>query len=278
MNVDELAREAATALAERLPEAAGSATDTLMTLIINRLEESKTGTRALDALRSQPDDPAERDLAATVIADEFVRDSRFAARVGAALDRPNSQTSAVALGAGSRLRGEVAGGNIDKSKQYHIGSIRFGTGGLTALIAVGVLAAGGGGVATTAAIQQSQSDKQISEAHKGSHFGAASTSADLDEDQAVAGSGDKVADITFNYSQLTATGGAQIAPLPAGVVTSFKACTDAIDEHATRVIKNIKEGDVICIRTSLHAIVGATVSGVELGGQIISLDYAYWTA
>jgi hypothetical protein len=60
----------------------------------------------------------------------------------------------VTVGSHSVFRGDVAGGGIDRSKRYHIGSIRFGGGGLIALVAAGLIAVSGGGVVAYTVLQE----------------------------------------------------------------------------------------------------------------------------
>lgn len=131
MDIDEIAAEAASALAARL---GANAADELTTLLGGRLSSSRAGANALAILRDNPDSSDAQALATGVLGDELARDPEFAAELARALGRPTTQISHVTLGGHSVVRGDVAGGNIDKSKRFRIGSVRFGGGGLTALI------------------------------------------------------------------------------------------------------------------------------------------------
>jgi hypothetical protein len=89
-----------------------------------------------------------------VLADEMLRDPHFATQVAETLGRPPTPASGVTVGSHSVFRGDVAGGSIDRSKRYHIGSMRFGGGGLTALIAVGLIAVSGSGAVAYTVFQE----------------------------------------------------------------------------------------------------------------------------
>jgi hypothetical protein len=254
VELSELAGQAVDELARRLPNLAGSAADALVDLINARLGATRTGSRALDSLRANPTGEAERELANAVLGDEMQRDPAFAASVAQHLGRPELRQSSVTLGTGNIVRGDVAGRDIDKSKRYHIGSIRFGGGGLTALIAIAVLGAGGGGVAAYNAIQ-GITEPTLVETRTGSEVTIANSSYDLDaEDFRVTAQGgdddgDKIVDVTFGTAKISSTGGAIVAPLRSGVVPSPDSCGSALRGEAVPTISALKAADVVCVRT-----------------------------
>jgi len=281
IDVNELADEAVAAVAERLPNLAGSAADALVNLVTSRLTGSRTGTRALESLRANPSGPAEQELANAVLGDELHRDPEFAAAVARALGRPQVQQSSVTLGTRNVVKGDVAGGNIDKSKRYHIGSIRFGGGGLTALIAVAVLGAGGGGAAVYNAYR-ADAGPPLVQTRSGSGVAIGGTSYDFDAAElrvtAEGGDddGDRIVDVAFGDAAVSSTGGARIAPLPAGVVPSPTTCGDALDNRAVPSISELSVADVVCVRTSRGSIAAVTISGMQAGGRVYSIDFAYF--
>jgi hypothetical protein len=293
MDIDRLATDVVAAVAERLPNLAGAAADVLVDLATARLSDSRAGSRALDALRARPTGEDEQAAVAAVLADEMMRDPLFAARAAETLGMPQSQTSSVTVGSHSVMRGDVAGGSIDRSKRYHVGSMQFGGGGLTALIAVGLIAVGGGGTVAYTVLQepaqqaqprnpidparsQPQGPAEPAQAQSGGTLLSKGASTDLDDIRGPA-SGDKVADLVSGApGEVTATSGARMASLSASLVPSPATCATAIDKQATRTIKNLSPGDTICVVTSRDAIVGATVTDVN--DVLLSLDYAYWAS
>ncbi len=280
MNVDELATEAVNVIAQRLPELTDAAGDALVAVIRDRLERSRSGTRAMESLHRNPGGTQERELAAAVLADELMRDPDYAKRLASVLGRPQipTQRSTVTVGGGSVVRGDVAGGNIDKSKRFHIGSIRFGGGGMTALIVAGLLGLGGGGAAIYSEVTQpSYAEDSLSDT-KVTISGSSFDVDDVRDAEGQATNKDNVADLTAARTGFIATGGAAVGPLNAGVVPTPGTCDSAIDAHGKRTVENVHAGDVFCVRTSKGAVAAVTVSkATDAAGTIIyTLDYAYW--
>ena len=231
-DLSELAGQVVDELAQRLPNLAGAAADALVDLISTRLRATRTGSRALDSLRTNPTGAAERELANAVLGDEMQRDPRSPPPWPSILGRPQVQQSGVRLGTGNIVKGDIAGRDIDKSKRYHIGSIRFGGGGLTALIAIAVLGAGGGGVAAYNAIQGT-TERTLVETRTGSEVAISNSSYDVDAEyfrvtaQGGDDDGDKIVDVTFGTARISSTGGATVAPLRSGIVPSPNSCGNA---------------------------------------------------
>lgn len=143
---------------------ADHAIDDLYRLIARRLSQTPTGTRVLGALQQQPAAPAARQQARDVLLDEAHADARFARELGEAV-RGAAVTNMASPGAtyGSisnqgigniavQAGGDAAVAGRDlKIRKYHIGSIRFGTGGLVSGVALLVTVLGGGTAAVVAA-------------------------------------------------------------------------------------------------------------------------------
>lgn len=277
MDIDELAEAAATAFAEHL--AAGTA-DAVVDLVRQRFSRTRAGAGALTAAAS---DAQSRQLLAHLLADEAARDPAFANALAAALGRP-SQVSSVQIGRQAQIKGDVAGGNIDKSRRYHIGSIRFGGGGLTALIVAALLGTGGAGLGLYKAVAPDYGDAYMPDAQRRTMLRLSGDSVDLDASNQPQSNGDGVSDLTLEHAALIATGGAVIVRLPAGQVPERASCDKALQVPTAR-IESLKPGDLICVRTSRRSLAAMTISDVKQVNQdtalwttFFKLDWAYWTA
>lgn len=283
MDIDELADNAVAALVERL---SAQVTDSVSTLITDRLSATKTGSRALQALSTD----SGQELASSVLADELARDPGFAPALASALasapasalGRPATQTSSVTIGGRARIKGDVAGGNIDKSKRFHIGSIRFGGGGLSALIVAGLLGGGGAGYGIYNVVTVSPGEGYVSESEKRNGFATSASSIDLDDSHRSKKDGDGIADLSFDHTAVIATGGALIARLAPGVVPNPAVCDRALEGASPRV-NDAKKADLICVRTSRRALAAVTISEINTVNEnnamkttFFSLDWAYW--
>jgi hypothetical protein len=160
VSIEELARSTVDAVAQRLAQrgaaAAGQVTDMavdgIYRLITQQLQGSATGRRLLDLLQRNPADARGRTRLVEMVRDEASSDPRFADSLG----RAAAQAGIFVQGAGASYQqnvdnssGDFRGNNITgnvKYKKYHIGNIRFGTGGLAVGI-VGLVAVLGGGTA-----------------------------------------------------------------------------------------------------------------------------------
>jgi hypothetical protein len=160
---DEMARSAVEAVAGRLAQrgtdAAGRLTDAALDgvyrLIAQRLSGSATGRRVLDLLVRNPADRQNREHAAEMLTDEASGDPRFADSLG----RAAAHAGVFIQGPGASYRDSrgdfrdisITGARNVKFKKFHIGSIRFGTGGLVTGILALVTLGGGGTAAVVAA-------------------------------------------------------------------------------------------------------------------------------
>lgn len=140
--------------------------DEMYRLVAWNLGRTPSGMRVMGALQQRPGDPAVRRQARQVLADEARHDPQFADTLAAAAQRAgiavNVRTSNTAFGSQtvSGASGSAAQGGRDAlaanrdvkvaNKQYHIGSVRFGTGGLVGLLALGITFAGGSAAAVLA--------------------------------------------------------------------------------------------------------------------------------
>jgi hypothetical protein len=125
--------------------AEASAVGRLYDLMRAGLRRTDLGAAVLGGLEEQPGAPGRRDMTASALAETVLADEEFAARLRQAVHEVSlSQGAAdlaaisgqVNIGAGGDLtmaRTNVAGGDIDASRRYHIG-----TGGIVLLIAVAV--------------------------------------------------------------------------------------------------------------------------------------------
>lgn len=165
MDIGELAHAAVETVARHLvnrgTDAAGRlanvGVDRVFQLIVGRLRADPAGRQALDSLLGNPADPGGQNWAADLVAQEAEADPRFAD----ALDGAARNAGIVILGDGARVgsdyrvenrddnrvyyQGVRAGRDVKiKHRQFRIGSLQFGTGGLVSGIAVLVLVLGGG--------------------------------------------------------------------------------------------------------------------------------------
>jgi hypothetical protein len=173
MDIEGLARAAVDTVARHLvnrgTDAAGrlanAGVDRVFQLIAGRLHAHPAGRQALDSLLGDPGDPGGQEWAADLVAQEAEADPRFAG----ALDGAARQAGIVVQGAGARYRvgsdyrfenrddnrvyyqGIRGGRDVKiKHRQFRIGRLQFGTGGLVSGIALLVLALGGGTAAIVA--------------------------------------------------------------------------------------------------------------------------------
>ncbi|ANN21274.1 hypothetical protein SD37_40690 [Amycolatopsis orientalis] len=166
MDIGEVAGHAVDAVARQLTtgaERAGSAAvDQVYRLLSQRLRRTSWGARVLDGLERDPGSPERRQQTVEAVVAEARQDPSFFTQ----LDRLTQ--GIFVQGAGARYSSRVSqvdrsrhydqsgdqrdirisgSNNRVKMKKYHIGSVRFGTGGLVSGIAVLVVALGGGGAA-----------------------------------------------------------------------------------------------------------------------------------
>lgn len=160
MGFEEIARSAVEVvggrLAQRATDAAGRLTDTALDgvyqLISQQLSGSATGRRVLESFARDPGDGQNRARVAEMVADEANGDARFADLLG----RAAAGAGIFMQGPGAVYRHHDSSGDLRNitvrdsrgvkisNKKYHIGSIRFGTGGLvTGIVALVALAGGG---------------------------------------------------------------------------------------------------------------------------------------
>lgn len=159
MDIDGLVRAAvdtvARHLAQRGTDAAGrlvnAAVDRVYQLIVSRLRRSREGRQALDQLHRDPADPRARAHAADLVSEQAHADRRFAHQ----LDDTSRQAGITVhfrIGDDQRIGNVRAGRDVRiKQKQFHIGRIQFGMGGLVSGIAVLVVVLGGGTAAVVGA-------------------------------------------------------------------------------------------------------------------------------
>lgn len=171
MDVDDIAERVIDAVGAHLLQIGADAVgplanhpvDEMYRLVAGCLGRTPSGMRVVGALRQRPGDPAARRQARQVLADEARHDPQFADTLAAAAQRAglavNVRTSSTAFGnqAVSGASGSAAQGGRDAlvgnrdvkitDKQFHIGSVRFGTGGLVGLLALAITLAGGSAAA-----------------------------------------------------------------------------------------------------------------------------------
>lgn len=132
-------------------------------LIVGRLRAHPAGRQALDSLLGNPADAGSQNWAADLVAQEAEGDPRFAD----ALDGAARNAGIVIHGDGARVGSDyrddnrvyyqgISGGRDVKIKhrQFRIGSLQFGTGGLVSGIALLVLVLGGGAAYVGGAVGQ----------------------------------------------------------------------------------------------------------------------------
>ncbi|MBB5918388.1 hypothetical protein BJY24_007300 [Nocardia transvalensis] len=293
MNIDELASKAVAALAERF---AGQVSDSIGTLIADRLRASRAGSHALDALSAEPEDSTARELTSAVLTDEFTRDASFAQAVAGALGRPTAQLSSLTTGKHTSIHGDAAAGAIDKSRKFQIGSIHFGGGGLAAVIAILLIVGGGTGFGIYSTVTGTSTENSplssttpsprqssTSEFERGSKVSSSGFSVDLDAlDQRP--DGDGLADITLDHTSIAAANGALTARLPPGTPPNPANCDRALtDRTRTPAVDNVAVNDLLCVRTSRQGIAAVTIlvkntvnAETALKTTIYSLDWRYW--
>ncbi|TDQ00523.1 hypothetical protein [Labedaea rhizosphaerae] len=165
MDIESLAHEAVDTVTRHLrhrgADAAGrlanAAVDRVYRVIAGRLRAHPAGRQALRSLLDNPADLRCKVRATELVAREAGADRSFAET----LDAAARNAGIVVQGAAARYqrmdnRGDYrdirAGRDVNfKNRQYRIGSIRFGTGGLVSGIAVLVVALGGGTAAVVSA-------------------------------------------------------------------------------------------------------------------------------
>ena len=166
MSIEKLARSAvdvvAGRLAQRGTDAAGRLTDTAVDgvyqLIAHRLQGSATGRRLLALLHRNPGNEEGRAQAAEMVADEAHSDPKFAESLG----RAAARAGILVQGAGASYQQNIYDNSGDfrninvrgardvKLKKYHIGNLRFDTGGLVAGVITLIAILGGGTAAVVA--------------------------------------------------------------------------------------------------------------------------------
>jgi hypothetical protein len=160
MTPEELARSVVETLGSRLGESAGrppdQPTQQLLDVVDRRLSRTPSGKLQVDALRNTPADVQNRQRMAEIVAwvahedQTFWQQLRDAARHAGVHGTRGTvyHTNVHQANAGS---GHVAAGNANiiagrdnRNKQFQVGNITFGSGGLVAVVAIAALLLSGG--------------------------------------------------------------------------------------------------------------------------------------
>lgn len=183
MDIGEVARRAVDAVAQQLTagaERAGSAAvDQVYRLLAQRLRRTSWGSRALEGLEQEPEDPERRQQAVEAVVAEARQDPAFFSQLdrlthGIFVQGAGARYSQRVTQVDRRRQYDQSGDQRDirisgsnnrlKMKKYHIGSVQFGTGGLVSGIAVLVIALGGGGAAVYTAQNPPKPEPKVAEA------------------------------------------------------------------------------------------------------------------
>jgi hypothetical protein len=163
--IDAIANHLGHVGAQQAGRIADDAVDNLYRLVAGRLWQTPTGARVLGALQQHPAATAARQQARDVLHDEAQADAQFALVLDEAARMAGVTRTAASPGTifgsiSNRGTGNIAAqagrdvaiaGRDLKIKKYHIGSIRFGTGGLVGGVALLLSLVGGGTAAVVAA-------------------------------------------------------------------------------------------------------------------------------
>ena len=164
MTPDQLVRVVTDALGEHLASTGGRVTDKrfqqVLDLVAEPLAQTATGQRKLQTLRVDPSDTHNRAEVVDYLSMVVRRDASFQAKLTDAAARAGMGSESTLYTSTNASTGarvvNAHGTNVqvsqdDRSKRYHVGNIRFGTGGLVTAVVVGILLLGGGAAITAIA-------------------------------------------------------------------------------------------------------------------------------
>jgi hypothetical protein len=280
MDLDTLAQSAVDTLVEHLLNAGGQVLSVPVDRLFRLLEGRVGATGVLRAATEHAQSPVLRRTAHQTVADAMRADTTFAQQVAAALHAvppavqvyqqsaayaPGGsvyqggvgQQGGIAVTSGGPVRfdGPVAGRdvNVDRSKRFHIGSIRFGTGGLVALILAGTVSAGGVAVGVVAATQAGGSAAVSAATGRWVHGSGVSMSCMKEDDTTLVINPDATfrAHVGLSFTNDNCGGSSGFGP-PAGFTGPQIDCSGTVSTDGPNLVFKSSVGPCATFTAQLH--------------------------